>query len=323
MRSLKIFLLSLVSILVVLNGWNYLVGMSVERTALSSSYYHEMIKETALISELNRELQQALPELIMESLAEEAGRELSEQEKEQIRPWLRLITSAAVDLIDEEWVEDKSLLLIDDALAVARGEQEYLTTSISLDEYKEELQEKLVHALKTLPSELKERLEIPPDEEEAMVQRLMAEADLPDQIYLADLIAENGQTLPEEVETAVSTLQSYRGIYLYLAYIIFVLMFISTLLLAGTAGGMKWYGAALLFSSITFMAGIRFLSTLPPATIFAAVKEELPLSPELLTAILDFTVTRLWLLPLGMSALGLAMVLAGLIISKYWKPGQA
>lgn len=323
MRRLKIFLLILISIFVVLSGWFYLAGMSAERTVLSNSYYQDLAAETDLVSTLHQELRDSLPQMALQDITKELEADLTEQEKIFMEIGLQIITDAFLQSFDEAWLEDQLLVVTDDVLAVIKGEQQTFTAVINLRENKEQFREKLINSLETLPAELTEMLDIPTAQTEQMAEQILTEMDLPDQIYLADLIAGNGDKMPRDLKNAVSTVQTTRGTYQYLPYFIFVLMLLLSFLLAGYAGGLKWFGGAVVFFSITFLVGIQFSNTLILPVVFSEIKNELPFSPQLFYSAADYTVSSVLIIPLFTAAVGLIFIFSGIILGRANQKAQA
>ncbi len=322
MQGLKIFTLIIMSITVVISGWVYLAGMGAERTVLSNSYYRDLIAETNLTSVLHKELQEALPDMMLEGMTEDLAEELTDKEKELMRIRLQFVASAITDSFDEAWFEDQFLLVIDDVLALAKGEQQTLTAAINLEGNMKQFQNKLITRLETIPAEIREKLDIPAEQIEQMSEQILAEMDIPDQLYLADLIAENNEGISRNFKDTISYMQTIHGIYQYLPYIVFVLMLLFSCLLAGFAGGLKWFGSAVLFFSTTFLIGIQLVNAQAYPIIFAGMEGEPFFKPELLTAVINYTMARVSIIALISAAAGFIVIISGIIVGKTTQKAQ-
>ncbi len=321
MRGSKIFLLLVIAVIVVLTGWVYLTGMSAERTVLNRSYYQELIDETGLASTIHTELQEILPKMISEEVVAELDHglveNLSELEKVAVRNLAALITSALADTFDEEWIKDQLLIVIADFIFVAKGEQDELTALIDISEGRQDLREKMIASFENLPPPVKERLGLPEREVELFVDKVMAEMDLPDRIYVVRLIEEEDEDLLADIEQSLSTIQSFRGIYLYLLPIIFALSLICSILLAGFPGGLKWFGAAVAFFSATFMLEIRLFLELFGQMLLPWVEEEIPLlGPEMLQQMASHWAETAMIIPAISGFLGAILVLGGFLYGR-------
>jgi len=320
----NLVLMALISMLVVLNGWVYLAGMSVERTILSRSYYQGLAGDTAIIADIHQELESTLALIIEESVTRElekqVGTALTEPEKLIIRSRLQLITTALAEVFYEEWFEDQFLLVSDDLLALLTGEQENLTAVIDLGEGKDRMQEKLIASLETLPAGMRGKLSIPADRIEIMVDQFMTEINFPEKlqmVYLEDTI---GNDSFAEIEMAVSTLQRARGLYRFLPYLIFILLFICSIPVAGVTGALKWFGAATLFFSTTFLGAAWFFQQNYVPELFTGIEIENGwiLSPDpVLGAAADYTFLRILTMALVCAAAGALFLVGGIVSEKY------
>ncbi len=319
MKGLKIFLLIIISILVVLCGWAYLAGMSAEQTVLSNSYYQGLVDETNLVSAIHEELQNTLPDMMLEGMTEDLPDGITPEEEEMMQTRLRLIVTAFTESFDTAWLEKQLLTVTDDLIALVKGEQQTLTATINLKEGKENFRNNLINAVEALPDNVREELDMQEDQVEAMADQIITEMDLPDELSLAGLLEED--VLTAEMDDTLSTIQNYRS-YSYFSYLIFALLLLFSCLLAGLAGGLKWFGAAAMFFSVTYLLGLQLIRTVFPAMIFAGVEGEPPFSTGLLHSVIDYTVAAATFVPLVSAAVGLVMITAGLVFNKIMRKPQ-
>ena len=292
-----------------------------ERTVLNSSYYQELIDETGLASTIHAELQGALQEMIVEEVTAEMEEELdgdiSELEKEIMRNMINLVASALADTLDEEWFEDQLLIVIEDFVAVAKGEQDQFTAVIDLRESKQEIREKIIASLENLPPPVKERLDLPEGEIELFVDEMMAEMDLPNRVNVERLLEEENEDFAAEIEQSLSTMQSFRGIYLYLPYIFFALLFMCSIMLAGVAGGLKWFGASVAFFSATYLLGTRLFLELFGQIFLPRAEGEIPLlGTEMLNQVASHGVETIMIIPAISGSIGAILVLGGFLYGR-------
>jgi len=317
LRGLKIFLLLCLSTILVITGWVHLAGLSMEKTVFNSSYYREVFEKTGLASSLHAELKANLPDMVADEIAREMEKELandiSDFEKEVYRNMVELVTTALLDTFDEDWIEEQLFIVIDDLVAFATGEQQELVVEIDISENKQEIKEKVIDTFDNLPPPVKERLGIQEGQTSQYVEEMLSEMDLPDRIQLNELVTEGNNKSTGDLEHSLSTLQGYRGLYLYLPYLVYAISLTGSLLLAGFSGGLKWFGAAVLFFSATFLLGIQVFPGFAEQMILPGVENELPLSKEMHQSIVAYTLDQIRSLPLISGAVGIVFLAGGFI----------
>lgn len=335
-KALKLSSVILLSIMMVLTGWFYLTGLSAERTMLNRTYYQNLAHETGFIAEAHQELKGALSSLVVEvvtsELEREAEVELTAEEREIIHGGLDLITLAMAEVFYEEWLEDHFLLITDDVLDLLNGEKQDLTSVINISEGKDRMEEKLIASLEILPADLRDKLNIPVAHVELIVDRFMGEIAFPEEFQLAYLMERGGDSVSEDVEIVVSNLQNVRRLYRYLPPVFFPIFLLLFILLAGPAGGLKWFGATALFISSTFFVGIRLVQSVFIPVLFSGNEVDLTLSPGLilnlepgpvLFIVADYTVSSILIILLLSMLVGAVFLIAGFAGEKMlWKAGS-
>lgn len=319
MQGFKVFLLLLISILLIISGWVYLAGMSVERTVLSIDYYHHLANETELVSAVHGELQTAMPEIMLEGMLEDFDEDITEEEERTARTRIGIVVKALTRAFDSDWMKIQLLSVIEDFLALIKGEQEELSVVIDLREQKTAFRQELIDEFETLPEEIREKLDMPPEAIELMADQFLTEMDLPGELQLTELLAADG--FSQEVDEAVTVSQNYLTMFSYWPYIVFTLLLVFNILLAGPLGGLKWFGAAVLVFSLTFLVGLQVVRGAFPEPLLGGIEAELPLSLELLSSIVGYTVARASTIPLVSAAVGLVLLLGAVIYGKM-KPNQ-
>ena len=322
-RIFNTIALVLISIMMVLSGWVYLAGMSLERTMLGRPFYQGLAGDTDFITNIHQELENSLTVVIEESvfseLEREVGADLTEEEEQIIGNRLQDITLGLAEVFYEEWFEEQFLVISDDMLAFLQGEQQDLTAVIDLQEGKDRMQEQLIASLETLPPEMLVKFSIPADQIDPLVDRFMAEIDFPGQIKMADLTDNIRDSDFKRAEIATSFLQSARGIYRYLPYIIFAFLFICFIIVVGFSGALKWFGALTLFYSITFLGGILFFYRYYVPGLLAGIETEtgllLSLEPFLHTAV-DYAALRIITFIVFCAVVGAIFLVAGMLSEK-------
>ncbi len=268
--GLKIVGLILTSIILFFAGWVYQSNLGLERTLLNTDYYRSFFQEVGLASMLHQEFQE-----LMIPAADTAG-----------MPGTPPGDVSQGDAFSEEWMEEQLLLIIDDYLAVIKGEQQTFTAVLDLREVKENLMQG----------------------QEAELQVLYA--DLPDQIPLQDIMGADAE-MWEELQEEISSIHQSQRIYNFAQYIFFAFLLLCCFLMAGPAGALKWFGSATLFSGITFW-GMLQVGDYLVASLFPPEIAEL----QLIVNHLFSSISRLSLI---YAAVGLALLASGIIWGRYKK----
>ncbi len=310
MKVLKIFALSLISLMLVFTGWIYMAGIAVERTVLSSAFYHDLMDNTDVSSNLHEMLQETMLEgLKMEQVEQEMQEDLPDGKiPEEVMPegFIELIFGALGDAYHAEWLEEQMLVVIDDALALIKGKQDSLTAIINMREGKERFKEALAISIEEFPMD-----DSTPKMTDSMVEEIVADMELPDEFVLADLL-NNSEELDEKINKA----QLYRGYFQVVPYILFAVFLLLSIILAKLPGGLKWFGAVALFSGITFFIVLKGAKSFLNSNISAILEDGPPIEPEVILSATELIFTRITAIPLLFAAFGLALLAGGVIMGK-------
>lgn len=313
MKAFKIVLLVLISILLVLGLWGFMANMAVERTALSSAYYRNLMERVDLASSVHSELQEVLPELIKEGV-KEGNEDEGDEVPEELEEMLTMISGAFLRAYDEEWLEENLLIVTEDFLGLIKGEQDSLSAVINLKDGKDSLRDELAIELEGMTEEQLKEMDLPSGDIEEITDKIVTEIDIPDELVLGEMFFEDG--MDPEAEKVLASMQTARTLLLILPYVIFVLLLVFCCLLAGIAGGLKWYGAAALFSGVTFTFGLLLMRSIFLTRALNSLFEEMPLNPGPFQEALSYTILRAVTVPLVISGLALALLIAGFIFGK-------
>lgn len=328
LHALKTIALMLLAVILIVTSWAYMAFLGMERTALNTSYYKHIFSETDLLPAVHGQLQDQMKENILSDMAAEHEKMMEEipvtesleqhehvieQDTEQPSEELMDTMMGALGrTFHVEWLERKALRVIEDSLALVKGERDGLTVVLDLGDRRERLHEELTKEMKQWPPEMLADIDIEPGDVEEGAARMVEEFDLPAQLDLSQL----GEEIitPAAAET-ISSVQKGRTYFLFVPYLLFAVIFILDYRLAGFYGGMKWFGAALFISGCTFLVGALAVPSLLTA-VFAANMEELPLESATITAVVQYTAGRMALVPLIFVAMGLALLLGAIIKGK-------
>jgi len=327
-KALKIISLVIFSLLLVIIGWSYLLGMGLERTVFNFSYYeglieHEDIEMDDIIS--------GIVEEIDIDLEEESVEILNEEREEEMFPGMsgllqKIMADALEETIEASWVEEQALLVVEDMLRLARGDVDTLSVVIELDDFQEKFMENMEQRIKAVTDEELIEAGVPEenlDQVKGMFieefTQMMEEAaeengegpEIPLEIDLGQVMQE-GELSPE-FELALNRVQAYHTYFPALHYAAFAVILLLSCLLAGIWGGLKWFGTSAMVSSVTFLGGLVVAQGLLIIPMLTETSEELPFALDILTAAAGYTVSRMYLAPIVFAGIGLVFLIVGLI----------
>ncbi len=309
MKGLKLFCLILILVIMVLGGWFHQAGLTVEYTVLNGSYYSEMLAESGLIGELHSKIQREVAGEIAGQVPREAA---------------LLISEAIFSVFNVDWLEDQLIMVIEDWLRFMKGEQQDFKAVIELEAKKAELEARLNRLLSILPERVMAEAGIESGMEAQFAAGIMEEMDLPDQIRLDELLSE--EEMIYELAEFSRSVQQFRFLYIYLPFAAYILLLIFNLLLAGWAGGLKWFGSGLIASGITFLAGMQLTSFALAGPVASSLSTEEAAFAEAIIAAASYTAARASMIPVIYTLAGLFFLviglLSGFIISRRTGEGQ-
>jgi len=309
MDGFKIFLLVLLSLLMIIGGWLYLAAMGVETTLLNTDYYRNIFRKTELPSLIYNEMEHILPEILHADMAAAENIEYTGEEG-LIDDRMGIILRAFTTAYDSVWLEEQLIIIIDDLLATVKGEKSGVSAFIDFEKGREQFFTEINTELDKLPAETREMLDITDEE----IAKLWGESGLPAQIMIGDLIEEN---IPnEELQRVISIQRLSRFLFFYLSYALFALFLLFFCLLAGVSGGFKWFGSSVLFFSSTFLVGLQILRLLLAEVAIANIPDYIAFSTAIFQTTINYTITRMSLVPLICLAVGLAFLIMGMIANK-------
>jgi rhodanese-related sulfurtransferase len=294
MKQFKIFLLVIVFVLLVLTGWVFQVGIAAERTIMNDSFYRDMIGRT--------ELSPYLHAALLEQLYSEVSAVLPDN-------LASIVTRVLGTVFDEQWVEEQTLVIVDDLLNYLKGRQGDLNAVIDLREKKEQLKWGITGALDLIPSQVIRMMGFDPRELEELSAGLVNELPLPDQLPVKQIIA--GQTEGGNIYNSLDQFKRIRFLYLYLPYPVFLFMLFLAYKLAGLAGACKWFGGAAFTSGVILSLVLQLGRSYFLLPLLSAVLPDWLPEPELLLPAARFTVDSAAAIAIYYTLGGLLIMLTG------------
>lgn len=309
MKVLNILVLLLVFLLSITVGILYLAGMGVERTILNPDFFDRLISDQEIPKHLNTMIREM----------RELPLELEEDEGEEMPPAIaKVLMGGLADALSIDFLDHNLRIVVRDVLGFVRGDQPALAAVIDLEGAKERLRDGFVSGLEELPEEDKQMFMDDMDGAPAMscdeiADMMLAEIDIPDSLNLAEMADE--VLTPEHLET-IAQFQTYRGYALVIPYLVLGVCLVLCLLLAGIAGGLKWFGLAALVAGTAVATGLTLAMTFIVVPFLAApdLAQELPLDPGILLGVVEYTVGEMRTIPIIYAVAGLALIVGGVVL---------
>jgi hypothetical protein len=294
MKQLKVMLLVIIFIFLVATGWVFQVGISAERTVLSGSFYRDMISRVDLSPYIHAALQEQLYSEVSAVLPDNLA---------------KVVTRVLVTVFDEQWVEEQTLIIVDDLLDYLKGRQGDLNAVIDLRDKKEQLIRGITGALDLIPHQVIMMMGFDPLDLEEMAAGLIHELPMPDELSVKQILA--GQAEEESIYNSLDQFKRARFFYLFLPYPVFLFLFFLAYKLAGAAGACKWFGGATLISGVTLSLALQLARSYYLLPLLSAVVPGWLPEPELLLPAARFAVDSAAAFSLYYTLAGLMLMLTG------------
>ncbi len=294
MKQFKVLLLVVFFVLLVVTGWVFQAGIAAERTVMSGSFYRDMIGRTGLSPFFHDALQEQLYSEVSTVLPDNLA---------------AVVTRVLMTVFDEKWVEEQTLIIIDDLLDYLKGRQGDLTAVIDLRGKKEQLKTGITGALSLIPGQLLTMMGFDPLDLEEMAARLINELPMPDELPVKQILA--GQAEGGNIFTSLDQLRRMRLVYLYLPYPLFLFLFFLIFKLTGLAGACKWFGGAVFVSGVTLSLALQLGRSYYLLPLLSAIVPGWLPEPELLLPAARFMVDSAAAVSLYYTLLGLILMLTG------------
>jgi hypothetical protein len=294
MKRFRVLVLVIIFVLLVATGWVFQAGISAERTLLNGSFYRDMIERTSLSPLIHAALQEQLYSEVSTSMPANLA---------------AVVTRVLMTVFDEKWVEEQTLVIVDDLLDYLKGRQDDLTAVIDLRDKKEQLKRGITGALDLIPRQLIIMLGFDPQDLEIMADGLINELPMPDELSVKQIIAGNSEG--GNIYHFLDQLKRIRFFYLYLPYPVFLILFFLAIKLAGAAGAFKWCGVAALVSGVTLSLVLQLGRSYYLLPLLSAIVPGWLPEPGLLLPAARFAVDNAAAVSLYYTLVGLILMLTG------------
>ncbi len=217
-----------VLLLAVLTGWVMQTGLGLERTFLSTDYYHTVLEETDGESLQTYFLEAASSEFENYSLWDES-----------------MIHRALVRTADEAWLKEQAAYAAGEYLLFVKGEQEQLVIAVDLRERRQIFLEELNKELARHYPELFEEVSA------EFFDQLLSRLEIAEELTLIEL--EDKEELNPEFKAELAKLDRARTYMEYIPWFSGAALALVGFMWFGPAGMLKVLGLGALFSGLTYL----------------------------------------------------------------------
>lgn len=299
MKGFKLFALIIIFFVLISVGWVYQGGLSANRTIFDQGYYEQMLVETNLSAGIHEYLQ----DTILEEMSEEMPDHMA-----------AVVTRVLLMVFTEEWFEEQTIMITDDFVRYITGEQHSIQAVIDLREEKKELSDRLEMALTVIPEQILRIFGFDPEELYLLAEILVEQMPLPDRLPVEQLLME--QETGRELLNLLKMARQFCSIYRYLTAAAFILSLIILYFLVGPFNALKWFGAAAIFSGVSFYLALRVWDVIVPVMLELGLISGNFFNTGVFYDVTEYSAKLVSVIPVYYILVGLAVLAVGIASGK-------
>lgn len=242
MENLQRPLLFLLVFLLIAAGWLSQLGLTIDNTFLSRSYYDDLFKKIDLSvyarammqEELMKELPIDLPDVAMDAVSDVLG-----------------------SIYDDSWIKGELIVIIDDLIMFVKEDKQEPKFLLNLTEKNEEMRDLLRDSVDRGPKNILSIFGFDTSFLDDFSTKYIDEVEMPDYFDLNDYFMERGIT--DDIMGPVKKIKEFRSFYLVFPYAAIVFLFILIVILEGIFKAFRWTGTAFLISGVSFFLLTRIV----------------------------------------------------------------
>gem|GEM_PF-5222073 len=271
-----------------------MLGVGVDRTLLNIDYYENIVEEYNIFENLHQNLRDEF---------------LVETQESPVDKETKLVNEALVKTFSPEWIEEQSLIILEDVILYVKGDKEEIDTKINLSEKEDKYKEALIQGFSDLDYINNDIEGLNP---EALASEILAEMDfMQEDIYIGEVVEEEAPEIMEFLDSA----KMIRGYFPIIAYVTMGIVLVIMCLLATLPGGFNWYGASMLIAGAKLFA-ILFLSNHFINSSMIQEVGDIPLEAGVVASVISRTTSQIMVIPLVYGAIGILLIIIGTLLKK-------
>lgn len=291
MENLQRPLLFLLVFLLIIAGWLSQLGLTIDNTFLSRSYYDDLFKKIDLSvyarammqEELMKELPVDLPDFAMEAVSDVLG-----------------------SIYDDAWIKGELIVIIDDLILFVKEDKREPKFHLNLTEKNEEMRALLRDSVDRGPKNILNIFGFDTSFLDDFSSKYIDEVEMPDYFDLNDYFMERGVT--DDIMASVKKIKEFRSFYLVFPYAAIVFLFILIVILEGIFNAFKWTGTAFLISGVTFFLLTRIVRPLYVNALSESMAQDGMVEFAAVITALDLALNKAIVYPLFYIFIGLIFI---------------
>ena len=313
MQGFKVFVKSVLVVLLVLFSLAYCVGVAVYTTVLSPSYYTGLFEEADFAQSLHRDMAEAFALLLSEQIEQDAedllpnGTDISPGTGKHIESFANAVSRT----YSPQWLETQMRAVLDDFTAFVDGRQATLTAVIPLGQSREALKQNFEQELRSLSTQELAEIGVKPQDIGSVASAFVDALPIPDEIRLQDVFDVHVHGHWSYVASGV---QAFKSALMFVPYIVFGLFLLLFILLGKVPGGLIWFGSGLAASGLFF--GAMVLAMRGALNQAMEIADSVFLRFESLSALADYTVAHVIAAPIVLTVVGVALIVLGVVLTR-------
>jgi len=312
-KNVKRIVLVLISLIVIVYGIGFMLVNGVTGTLLNEEYYQTVMAENDIPQVAHDTLQEVIPPIVNDGITD--GATITDPAKKAVvDSQVDLFSSAIIDALDTQWIEEQITIVTDDLIESLTGEAGTLTAVIDLQPKIDEIESNIAEALQQYSdAELMAMFGAPKAYIPTIAEQIVQQLGLPESLILNDLV---GEMAPGTIDMARGYLATANVVFGMIMLIVVLVVFLLLCVLLATRNiGIIWFGASLFISGMLYRIGTsRLTSFFSVENIIESATESLPISSELLSHIFQYTISEIAGLSTIFMIVGGVFVLGGILL---------
>ncbi len=314
MKTLKLIVLILLTIVFIVYGMGFMMYSGINKTLLDQQYYRSVVGDYGISATVHGELENMIPPIVREGLT--GGSPVTDpKEKAAVDTQVALISTAITDALDEAWIEEQTVMVTDDVVDLLNGEKASLSAVIELKGKLNEIEQNIATGLEKLTdAELFAMFGAPRAYVPMIAEQIVDTLGLPESLVIADVVDEMAPGTLDMVVGYLGTMDTLFGILFWGVIIVFLVLCI---VFWKVGRGLQWFGVSIVLTGGIFLGLISYISNFSNMErLSGADLESLPLDSSTLQNIISFTFSEMKLMPILFLVGGIVLFFLGLVVHK-------
>lgn len=314
MKTIKLIVLILLTIVFIVYGIGFMTYRGINNTLLDQQYYHSVVGDYEISTIVHGQLSEMIPPIVRDGLT--GGSPVTDpMKKAAVDSQVELISKAITDALDEEWIEVQAVMVTDDVVSLLNGEKASLGSVINLKSKLDDIKQNIATSLEEFSDgELIAIFGAPRAYIPMIADQIVGELGLPESFVIADAV---DTMAPGVLATGTTYLEIMNTVFGPLSWAIIIVFLILCMLFWKVGKGLQWFGISILLTGGIFLSLTNFFSNLSRTeNLTGANLEALPISTSTLQSIVTFTFSEMTLMPILFLVGGVVLFILGVVIHK-------